>query len=296
MNQRRLAVLLTCFNRRQDTLNSIAAIFNQTDTDNPQVRVYLVDDGSTDGTAEAVKEQFPDVTLLTGDGNLFWCGGMRKAFNAAMQDDFDFYLWLNDDTTLDADVMQRLVGTSDSLAGAGHAPAIVVGATRDAQSGKTTYSGVNKQYWWWPLRYSLVEPQSIPIQCDTMNGNCVLIPKDVVARVGNLDPAFKHYLGDHDYGLRARQQCCTVWITPGHIGTCEQSKAERRKDNKGSLRDNIGQLSHAKGLSTADADLTSFREWRIYSQRHGGWLWPVYWLAPYRRMLRLPSLSRLRST
>jgi GT2 family glycosyltransferase len=56
--------------------------------------------------------------------------------------------------------------------------------------------------------------------CDTMHGKCVLIPRSVVQIVGNLDPAFVHYIGDWDYGLRTRQEGCTVWIAPGYLGTC----------------------------------------------------------------------------
>ena len=45
--------------------------------------VFVLDDASSDGTSEAVAEQFPEVTVLHGDGELYWNGGMRRAIAAA---------------------------------------------------------------------------------------------------------------------------------------------------------------------------------------------------------------------
>ena len=52
----------------------------------------LVDDGSTDGTGEAVQGEFPQVRLLRGDGRLFWGGGLRLAFAAAMAESIHYYM------------------------------------------------------------------------------------------------------------------------------------------------------------------------------------------------------------
>jgi hypothetical protein len=45
---------------------------------------------SSDGTSEAVCEAFPQASILRGQGSLFWNGGMRVAFEAAMQRDRAF--------------------------------------------------------------------------------------------------------------------------------------------------------------------------------------------------------------
>lgn len=293
MKSKKIAVLLTCFNRKQDTLNCLRALFDQVNIDDlVSLDIYLVDDGSTDGTEVAVKQMFPQVNIILGDGNLFWNGGMHKAFSVAIKTDYHYYLWLNDDTVLEPDVVQRLVNTSIDLAGQGQTTAIIAGATCSAETGTTTYSGVCRQYWWWPLRFSLVEPQSKPVRCDTMSGNCVLIPREVVRLIGNLDDSFKHYLGDYDYGLRASKQGASVWLAPGYIGTCNLSKLERRKQVKIDFKNVREKLEQPKGLAIADTDLTSLREWKVFSKRHGGYLWPIYWIAPYRRLLFASIFSR----
>ncbi|MFK7997001.1 MAG: glycosyltransferase family 2 protein [Granulosicoccus sp.] len=283
----RLAVLLTCFNRCEDTLACLRSLADQQDIQGAiDIDVVLVDDGSTDGTAEQVAVNFPSTRILKGDGQLFWNGGMSLAFNTALGDNYDFYLWLNDDTQLAADALARLLSTHQSLADNGHKAAIVVGSTSDPLGKETTYGGVNSQYRWWPLKYVLQEPGDSAIECDTMNGNCVLIPKAVTQLINGLDPVYTHYLSDHDYGLRNRQAGGSVWIAPGYYGVCEVSKPLRAKQDKATIKQNIAALDTPKGLAIGDTDLTSFSEWKHYCKQHGGrLLWPIYWLAPYRRLI-----------
>ncbi len=57
----------------------------------------LVDDASTDGTSDAVRQAYTSSQDFFRR-NLFWNGGMRGAFSEAMKDNPDYYLWLNDDT------------------------------------------------------------------------------------------------------------------------------------------------------------------------------------------------------
>lgn len=289
LNQKSLAVLLTCFNRRQKTLESLSDLFNQTLPGGISIQVYLVDDGSTDGTAEAVAQAFPQINVIRGSGNLFWNRGMHLAFSEAIKVGHDYYLWLNDDTCLYPDALSKLLSTSQQLEEQGHTRAIVVGSTQDPETGATTYGGIMRSSKWHPLQYRLLQPGQTPQPCQTMNGNCVLIPQSVVDRIGNLDPTFTHYAGDYDYGLRAQMKGCSVWMTPGHIGTCGLSAPERLKKDSalsGSHK-HWEKVEHPKGIRTDDVDLHPFSEWKVYSRRHGGLLWPIFWLMPYRRLVWL---------
>jgi len=116
MTRDRIAVLITCHNRKPKTLACLTALFNQTPPSSATTDVYLVDDGSTDGTAEEVHQAYPQVKILQGDGSLFWNGGMRKAFSEALKYDYDYYLWLNDDTILYPEAIASLLTTSHHIA------------------------------------------------------------------------------------------------------------------------------------------------------------------------------------
>lgn len=90
MELRKIAVLLTVFNRKDKTLECLKRLYAQLPLDGYQVDVYLTNDGCTDGTPEAVKKQFPDVNIINGSGNLFWNRGMYTAWHEAAKKDYDF--------------------------------------------------------------------------------------------------------------------------------------------------------------------------------------------------------------
>ena len=78
-----IAALITCHNRKSKTIACLERLFQQALPLGVLLKVYLVDDGSTDGTAEAVREKFPSVSVISADGSLFWCRGMRLAWKHA---------------------------------------------------------------------------------------------------------------------------------------------------------------------------------------------------------------------
>ncbi|WYM03681.2 MAG: glycosyltransferase family 2 protein [Gloeotrichia echinulata CP02] len=275
----RLAVLMTCHNRRAKTLACLQALFQQELSSNVEIQVYLVDDGSTDGTGEAVGINYPVVKVIQGNGNLFWNGGMRLAFSEAIKSDYDYYIWINDDTTLYPKAIDTLLATSQHLIQQGYTQAIVVGSTQDPITGVLSYGGVINSSWWHPLKFDLVEPSEEAKPCLTVNGNCVLISRQVVQVVGNLDSSFLHSSGDFDYGLRNHKLGGSVWIAPGYIGTCEYNPLRQQAwEEPGlTLPQRWEKINQPRGLP--------IREWKVFAHRHAGLLWMFYWLLPYLRML-----------
>ena len=286
MNCDRLAALLTCYNRKPMTLACLKTLFNQELPNKVTIDVYLVDDSSTDGTAEAVVQAYPQVKILPGDGSLFWNGGTRVAFAEAIKYDYDYYLWLNNDTFLYPNALSNLLETSHKLRDQGEHRSIVTGSTCDPNTKTLTYGGVVRRSRWRPLKFDLLEPGEEAKGCDTMNGNCVLIPREVVQVVGNLEPAFTHYAGDWDYGLRAVQQGCTIWVAPGYVGTCSQNyQAGSAADSPVDFGEGLKKIGQPKGLAVKEQVLHPFWEWKVFAQRHAGLFWPIYWLIPYRRLM-----------
>lgn len=267
----RLAVLLTVHNRRETTLSCLQALFATTLSPDVKMDVYLTDDGSKDGTAEAVRSVYPKVTVLHGDGNLFWNGGMRRSFAEALKQRYDYYLWLNDDTKLQPDALEAMLNTSRLLQDRQEKPAIVVGMTVDPNSGAISYAGRNSHSWKRPFYFDLVIAESDPVECDTLNGNCVLIPAEVAQRVGNLDPLFTHGIGDYDYGFRARAAGCSVWVNPGPIGFCNWNPDRQIQSAK--LFERLKGVLHPKKYP--------LKVWWIFCWRYGGALKLLHWLRPY---------------
>ena len=268
----KLSVLITCYNRKEKTLACLDALFKNFFPDGLCLEVFLVDDGSTDGTADAVRNLFPSVHVLSGDSNLFWCRGMHKAFETALQDDNDYYLWLNDDTMLQPDALARLLECEAALGR--NKPAIIVGSTIDADTGKLTYGGVVRTSMFKPVSFERVEPGKEAQRCDSMTGNIVLIPSQVAHAVGNLDPVFEHAMGDTDYALRARQLGFEVWVGPGIFGSCcANPNAGTFLDASQPLSQRWRQMMSRKGLP--------WRSWLVLTRRHAGPLWLIYFAWPY---------------
>ena len=217
---------------------------------------------------------------------------MRIAFSEAIKDDPDYYLWLNDDTILYPEALSSLLTTSRQLFEQGEQKAIVAGSTCDPDTGDFTYGGIVKITPLLPFKFRFLDPTTAPQSCDSMNGNCVLIPRSVVELVGNLDPAFIHYLSDWEYGLRARQKGCTVWIAPGYQGTCSPNP-QATKVAAANISEGLEKMNQPKGLTFQDATLQPWEEWKVFAQRHGGLFWPIYWLLPYRRLVWFSVLSKL---
>jgi len=202
---------MTVHNRRDKTLRCVRALYDCPLPDGYALDVYMTDDGSTDGTAEAVKERFPAVKVLQGDGDLYWNRGMINSWQAAAAErSYDFYLWLNDDTYLVPAALETLLSASGTLGG----EAIVVGATASSSGDETTYSGRREG--------RMLAPDGTLQRCDSFNGNIVLVPQRVFERVGMLDPFFRHSLGDLDYGLRAAGQGIGAWLAPKTLGRCDR--------------------------------------------------------------------------
>ena len=280
--RRTLCALLTCFNRREKTLACLARLQVSGQHLALDLKAVLVDDGSKDGTAEAVRSRFPWVRVLPAKGDLYWCRAMHRAYAEALKQGADFYLWLNDDTMLESDALSRLLACHDTLVAQAGGALLVIGSVRDPDGGNLTYGGENRVSHWRPTRFAKVSPGAAPQRVDTFDGNIVLVNAEAAQRVGNLDPAYEHAMGDLDYGLRAGRAGVVNWLAPGWFGTCSHNPLSNTyMDSTLPWRRRWQLMLQRKGLPV--------RSWWHFNRQHSGWLWPVAFAWPYTRMLMLAA-------
>lgn len=261
MKEKKIAVLITCYNRKEKTLSCLESLVNAYWPQNYSFKVFLVDDGSSDGTTEAVKKIFPKVNVITGSGNLFWAGGMRLAWNTALEyDKFDAYFLLNDDVKLSPDFLNGIQET-ERLAFEEHGkPGIYTSATYDEQNKKYTYGGAVILQNHFVMKAKRIEPTNKPQACDMTNANILWIDSTVVSKIGTFDNIYKHGIADYDYALTAKKNHIPVYLTPGFGGICVNDHGVTWESRNSTLKDRIKFLKSPKGLA--------YSEYLYYIKKH----------------------------
>lgn len=275
----RIAVLMTCHNRKELTLRCLRSLQEQPLFE--QNHLFLVDDGCTDGTGDAVRALLPDAKVVQGSGDLFWNGGMNLAWDTARRAgvDFEHYLWLNDDVILAAGAIERLVADADAVAGENGV--IVAGTTVEIGTDVPNYGGQSAANARRPLRLRLVPPSGAPQPVQTISGNVVLVSAAAARRLGGLSPLFKHIFGDLDYGLRAQAAGVPVFAASSVAGECETNPIAGSALDK-----SLGRWRRLTLAMRAERTIHA-RDWRAFVRRHSG-LGPfsfLYSASPYVRIL-----------
>jgi GT2 family glycosyltransferase len=192
-------IIIPAHNRRATTLACLRHL--GTTGDLGRFAVIVVDDGSTDGTSEAVRTEFPMVEILHGDGNLWWTGAIALGMQRAFESGAEAVCWLNDDCLPAPGTLETLFD------GAGAAPGqIVAPACFNADTGEpvpNAFSGRN--------RVSVNAGKKRP--ADGLSGFCVVLPRAVWTRIGLPDARrFPHYYGDNAYTLTAARAGFSVMV------------------------------------------------------------------------------------
>jgi GT2 family glycosyltransferase/glycosyltransferase involved in cell wall biosynthesis len=272
-----VAVVLATHNRQSSTLRCLASLLVAAEAANAQISVIHVDDGSTDGTAQAVLRLIPDAQQVLTDGNQYWAGAMRQGLALAYQSNPDYVLWLNDDVLLYPDALSELLAVSNNPA----ALTIAVGALVEPGTDTCSYSAVTAQRTWRNTVFGLVTPDQAngTTTADTMNGNFVLLPRAVYQHVGNFDPVFQHGMADYDYGLRATHRFgCRIAVSNRYVGECARNTTEGTfRDRSLGLRKRWKLLLDPKGLPP--------KQWLHFQRCHGGPTWPIAAASPYLKTL-----------
>lgn len=207
-------------NRRELTRRCLECLSAQT---YPHYKIIVVDDGSTDGTGEMIAAQFPDVTVLRGDGNLWWTEatnvGIRLAQKLAAEkvgtfseaDGRNFVLTLNDDTEVRPDYLETLLATEQQ-----YRPCVVGSPSVDiADPEHLEFAGTRMNLVLagghhmaddFGRRYATLLQHGNAVETDSLPGRGTLIPMEVFAKIGLFDAKrFAHYMADVEFSVRAHK-------------------------------------------------------------------------------------------
>jgi GT2 family glycosyltransferase len=201
-----IAVVVPVHNRREITLHFLQQMLNITPPE-AKTDLIVIDDGSTDGTSDAIRLQYPDVIVLHGDGNLWWTGAVKMGALFAMQKNYDAVLIMNDDLELDKDFLVELLKVAglypDALVSSiklnrqnnGKEQIITAGFRVTGMLKETEILHADE-----PYRRDMKEV----LECDQLTGSSLLIPVNVFHQIGTFDEKnFPHGYGDFEFTRRA---------------------------------------------------------------------------------------------
>jgi len=189
------------------------------------VETLIVDNASTDGSAEMVAREFPTVRLIRNRANRGYAGANNIGIAASQG---RYVLLLNSDTVVPASALAELVAFMAAHPEAGACSPQLVGSDGRPQSyafgcdptpGYLLRRGLYRQLLRRPLHdWDTAELQEV----DWVSGACLLVRRATIEQVGGLDEQFFMYFEDNDWCLRMRRAGWKVYYNPNvcitHIG------------------------------------------------------------------------------
>jgi GT2 family glycosyltransferase len=226
MTLKRVELVTPVHNRRDITLQCLRSM-SRVDRTGLDLHIIVVDDGSTDGTADAIQAEFPEVQLIKGDGSLWYTAGTNLGVKAALEHDPDYILCFNDDSIFQEDTVRTLVECAERN------PRSVVGALlllwnepdrifQVAPFWNTFRGGWQHRR---QLTVSNVPREEFPVE--VIVGNCVLYPREIFERFGLLDPKISAQYGDAEFTTRIRKAGWQLLIDPRSRVLCKPNDPHR---------------------------------------------------------------------
>lgn len=230
----RVVAVLPVHNRRALTVQAVVGL-RRMDLRDIELDIVVVDDGSSDGTSEAVQAVDSRAFVIRGDGNLWYSGGMNLGLAKALELGPDFILAANDDSVFHRELLRRLVRLAGSRPCVA-APAVLRwDATATVMQCRPTWS-TWRGGWQWPQDLTISSLGGEPFEVGFVPGNCVLIPRVAVETVGLMDrERFPHW-GDAEYFPRLRragwplvvEPTARVWVKPNAAARSLRSMGPRK--------------------------------------------------------------------
>ena len=205
-------ICIPVFNRINYTIKFLNSISKQTYQD---FKIIICDHGSTDGTSEIIKRDYPDTVIINAQDDLWWTGAINLCITYVLQNAniTDKVLTINNDTELPIDYLSNFVKHAIK-----YPEAILASVIYNIETKKCTWIG-NRQNWLLAKERPVsFEKDHIPgnpelISITHASGRGTLFPISVYKKVGLYDVIhLPHYSADYDFTHKARRQGYLVYV------------------------------------------------------------------------------------
>jgi len=212
MNSSSLFVIILNTNRKQDTLDALASLF---ENKYPNTTVVVLDNHSSDGSVLAIRKEFPQAQIIELEKNLGYAGNNNIGIKEALRQGADWILVLNEDTILDSECLEHLVEVGESDAQIG----IVGPMVYHSDEPDIIQSAGGSLGSWWRSSHIAQNEQDIgqftaPHPVDWISGCAIMLRRQVIEQIGGLDESLFYYWEETDWCLRAREAGWSVLHVP----------------------------------------------------------------------------------
>jgi GT2 family glycosyltransferase len=210
-----LTIVILNWNGLADTRAALASLARSEPAPGWSVRLMVVDNGSTDGSVDAIRREYPGVDVLALPENRRFAGGNNEGIRRALAQGADAIMLLNNDTEVDPAMIARLLAVMEAEPRSAVTPLIdffaprdviwYAGATLSVGMGLAQHRGLRKRD---RGQYRKVE------RTGYLTGCCLLAPRAAWEEVGLLDEGYFIYAEDSDWSLRAREAGWRLLFVP----------------------------------------------------------------------------------
>jgi GT2 family glycosyltransferase len=206
-------IVIPVYNRWQFTKECLLSLRSQTYTD---FKTIVVDHGSTDGTSEFIKSEFPEVILLKGNESMWWTAATNVGVRYAQQNGADYVLTLNNDLIVQSDYLTQLNDVSTN-----NPDSIIGSVSVDInEPSKVIYAGTNWNKWTAKYKSTIdlskfneIQTTQTIIETDLLPGRGTLIPVKAFNDLGLFDEIhFPHYAADEEFSNRCKKNGYYLYI------------------------------------------------------------------------------------
>ena len=178
------------------------------------IQIVIADNASTDGSLEELQDKWgthPQVKIISLDDNYGFSKANNVGIEWAMQNEFSYILLLNNDTEITSATIKKMIKCQEETGGIivpkvlyADRPNVIwcAGGFFTPVIKKAVQRGLDKED---VGQFDEVE------KCSFANGCCMLLTREIVEQVGNLDERFFLYYEDTEYSLRALRVGVEIW-------------------------------------------------------------------------------------
>jgi GT2 family glycosyltransferase len=190
--------------------------------------VIVVDNGSTDGSAEIITAEYPEVVLLRQPTNLGFAGGVNVGIRHALENGARYVALFNNDAVAEPPWLARLVEAADRHPEAG----IVTGKLLSGDGERIDSTGDFYSWWGYPFPRGRGEPNDgrygEPEEIFGASGGATLYRAEMLRAIGLFDEEFFAYYEDVDISFRAQLAGWRVRYEPTAIALHHQGATSSR--------------------------------------------------------------------